>query len=164
MTAIKTYERFKKYFDKNNIRYTSDDEEYEIISNITLNSRLKSCVLRIACNEGNATIYAHIEQKASEQSRASVMEFLTRVNFRMVMGGFDMDLDAGDIRLKSSLNCMGRASISDEIIGITLFGPRAMLNYYGDYLLDVMSEAKTPKDALNEFFGSLNICSCGCDD
>jgi hypothetical protein len=44
---------------------------------------------------------------APRARRAEVMEFVTRANFSLVIGSFELDLDDGEIRFRTSLDVKG---------------------------------------------------------
>jgi len=93
------------------------------------------------------------------------MEYLMRINCNLKNGCFIINLDNGEICLRSNLNLFEREMLSDILIGLTLAGPRYIFNYYYKGLLDVMSGEKTPEQAANEILRCKHeSCSCGCDD
>lgn len=51
--------------------------------------------------------YSVAPVKVSEEKRAAVMEFLTRANYGMLIGNFEIDLSDGEVRYKTSIDIEG---------------------------------------------------------
>ena len=50
-----------------------------------------------------------VEGKVPESRRRDVMEFVTRANYGLLLGNFELDLGDGEVRFKSSLDVEGGA-------------------------------------------------------
>ena len=168
MTAINIYRQVLDFLKRNGAPdYTAYDDECVITMGMSIDKTLKGGYQRIVCDDFMCIIYSCIRLKADEQSRASVMEYLTRINFTLSYGSFDMDLDDGEIRFRLYLSCIDRDSLSDTLIGTHLEAPQFVFEYYCDELRAVMSGTISPKEALDEFFSIADdaegeACCC-CD-
>jgi len=163
-TATEIYGWFKDYLDRNEYSYKPDDENNTIKTGMSLDGKLNSTNILIVCNDDHALVNAYIKPDADEKSRASVMEYITRVNYNLKNGGFYLDLDDGEICFRLYLNCMDRTSLSDDLIGLMIATPCYLYEYYGDGLLAVMFGMKSPEEVLHEIMESeYDSCSCGCD-
>jgi len=163
-TQTEIYGWFKDYLDRKEYNYKPDDENNIIKTGMSLDGKLSSTSIHIVCGDEHVVVFAYIQPDADEKSRASVMEYLTRVNSNLKNGGFDLDLDDGEICFKQYLCCIDRTSLSDDLIDLTIAAPCYLYEYYGDGLLAVMFGMKTPEEALDEILQSTDdCCSCGCD-
>ena len=61
-----------------------------------------TCYAQIREEPGRFIFYSVPAAKAPEARRAAVAEFITRVNYGMVLGNFEMDYSDGEIRYKTS--------------------------------------------------------------
>jgi hypothetical protein len=52
-------------------------------------------------------VYSACPLSAPKARRAEIMEFVTRVNFGLAIGSFEVDLDDGEIRFRTSLDVKG---------------------------------------------------------
>ena len=170
MTAIKIYRQVLDFLKRNGAPdYTAYDDSCMITMGMSIDKKLKGGYRRIACDDFMCIIYSCIRLKADEQSRASVMEYLTRINYTLSYGSFDMDLDDGEIRFRLYLSCIDRETLSDTLIGTHLATSQVMFEYYGDGLLAVMSGTKSPQEALDEVLSVADdaevgsCCCCGHD-
>lgn len=60
-------------------------------------------------------LYSICPERVPEPSRREVSEFLTRANYGLAAGNFELDFDDGEVRYKSVLHLQG-----DELDGLTL--------------------------------------------
>lgn len=61
------------------------------------------CYARVRETQGTVAFYAQCPFSVPEERRAAVAEFITRANYGMVAGNFELDLGDGDLRYKTSL-------------------------------------------------------------
>lgn len=73
------------------------------------------CYAQIRADLEQFIFYAVSLMKVPEHARASVAEFVTRANYAMRIGNFELDLDDGEVRFKSSLDFEGEALTSNWI-------------------------------------------------
>ncbi|MEE3716431.1 hypothetical protein V2H45_06715 [Tumidithrix elongata RA019] len=60
--------------------------------------------------------YSIYQENIPEVSRLPVSEFLTRANYGMPVGNFEIDLDSGEVRFKISVE-LGNTIIPEELLG-----------------------------------------------
>ena len=60
-------------------------------------------------NEQQLMFYARAPTNAVEDKRQAVAEFMTRANYGMVIGNFELDFEDGEIRFKTQLDVDGAA-------------------------------------------------------
>jgi hypothetical protein len=76
-------------------------------------------------------------------------EFITRANYGLLNGNFEMDFRDGEIRYKTFVNCdetdPGTQTIKDSI-----YIPAAMFNRYGEGIVSVLFGIKDPEQAVKD--------------
>ena len=83
---------------------------------------------------------------ADKNSRLAVAEYLTRVNFNMRNGNFELDMETGEIRFKTYVHVGGgRPDRGATRLAVML--PFLMLDRFGDGLLEVLFGFKSPREA-----------------
>lgn len=83
----------------------------------------------------------HIDQKIPSSKRLEVCDFMNRVNYELVNGNFEMDMDNGEIRYRTFLDLADAQPSQDQILNIVWNGvlgfdtyyPGLMKLLYGDY-------------------------------
>lgn len=106
--------------------------------------------------EETVTCY-HISMiKASEEQRADVNEYITRANYGLTNGNFEMDFNDGELRYKTNISCydlLGDDSAAlKRMIFLVSLGP-SMWSRYGDNLAALLfgfTGGKTIKELVQE--------------
>ena len=155
MTKAELIDCVRDYLDSNDWNYDYNDMKGTIVSGVNLKSKLSSTKLFFVFNDNGVTIYSNVSMKADEQTRAMALEFITRANYGIRVGNFEMDMSDGEIRYKVYINARGLDSISDEQIEEGIFIAANMLDRYGDGLLKVIlgyaNSAKEEIDAIEKY-------------
>ena len=106
-----------------------------------------SCFVRTREHDGQITVHSICPRTAPEATRAAVAEFLTRVNYGLIIGNFEMDLEDGEVRYKTSID------VEDEPLSQTQM--RKLMDYNGQamdahlpLLEEVMDATATPLEAM----------------
>jgi len=79
--------------------------------------------------------------------RAEVMEFITRVNYGLAIGNFELDLFDGELRFKTSLDVTDTqisAALLERLITLSTY----TLDFYAPGLVAVIQKGTTPMEAL----------------
>lgn len=137
------------YFDDNNITYEFNADKGIFQMGFSLTCKLKSEKTFIFIDENFYTVYVVIPMSADEECRPNVAEFITRANYGLRNGNFEMDFNDGEIRYKTFV-CFKDCLLSNYMIERSLNDPDSILERYGNGLLAVMFGYKTPKDAIDE--------------
>jgi hypothetical protein len=69
-------------------------------------------------------VYVIYPERVPEARRPQVMELLTRANYRMTLGNFEMDSGDGEIRFRISLDLVGQGFTDDSIERAFAYGLR----------------------------------------
>lgn len=83
----------------------------------------------------------HIKQRIPPAKRLEVCDFMCRVNYELVNGNLEMDMDNGEIRYRTYLDLADAHPSQDQIlnviwngvVGFDTYYPGLMKLIYGDY-------------------------------
>lgn len=93
--------------------------------------------------------YSLVPERAPPERREAVLRYLARVNFSLLVGAFEMDLDDGEVRLRTSIDLHG-AAMTDELMGGVVYpNHQAMIDYLRG-LLSVIRGDQGPDEAFDE--------------
>ena len=139
----------KSYLDSQNWRYKYDEEDHEFSLGMSLeNNDVDSCIIVVHVRDDeDMSCRAIYEFKIPEQKRAIISDYITRVNYGMFLGCFQMDLRDGEIFYKTSSVFSDGAPLNDEIrriVQVTIH----MAEKYGDGFYDVMYKGKSPAETV----------------
>lgn len=90
-----------------------------------------------------------VEGKVPETRRRDVMEYLTRANYGLLLGNFELDLGDGELRFKNSADLEG-AELSYTAYQNLLYLSVAMIDRYYPGLQRVITGSADPAAAIAE--------------
>lgn len=96
--------------------------------------------------------YAVAPVKVPEEVRMAVAEYLTRANYGLRIGNFELDYADGEVRYKSSLDFEGH-SLSPDLIRNAIYPAVHTMDRYLPGLLRVSFGGATPHEAIEEVEG-----------
>ncbi|HMO56062.1 MAG TPA: YbjN domain-containing protein [Roseiflexaceae bacterium] len=97
--------------------------------------------------------YAVSTVKVPEHMRLAAAEYITRANYGLRIGNFEMDFSDGEIRFKSSLDFEG-VELSDHLIRNAIYPAVQLLDQYLPGLLKVVFGGVEPHEAIDEIESS----------
>ena len=141
------YKCVKDYLDKNDWHYTFDDQKGLFRCGVNLKGKLSECRLFIDIKDKVILNYATIDMRADTDVRMAVAEFITRANYGLTFGNFEMDFDDGEVRYKMTVDCENQTPGYD-ILDRMVVMPALMFQRYGNGLLSVMFGFQSPEEAV----------------
>lgn len=144
-----TIKQVEKFFSDQDWNYDFEEDRNLFRTGVNLNSKMKSTKIFISVGESGVTVTSVVPMNADEACRTQVMEFITRANYGLRNGNFELDLSDGEIRYKVFHSNVDGVASSD-LIKHSIFLSCSMLDRYGDDLLAVMFGMKDPKTAVEE--------------
>jgi hypothetical protein len=98
----------KKFFDEDNWRYQELKDQGILTVAFKGESGQWSCYAQ-AQDQRNLFVFYSISPTRPEPGKIAAMaEYLTRVNYNMALGNFEMDMEDGEIRFKTSIDVTGQ--------------------------------------------------------
>lgn len=140
--------QLKEILDRSNI-HASFEESVDaglFHLRIKLNCRLQNVEMTVIVREDNFSALATLPLAADENSRLAVAEYLTRANYNMRNGNFEMNMNDGVIRFKAYHHA-GGAPLDPKAGRLTVLLPFLMIDRYGNGLIDVLFGLKSPREA-----------------
>lgn len=110
------------------------------------------CYAQIRTDLQQFLFYVIAPVKAPEEVRAAVAEYITRANYGLRIGNFEMDYSDGEVRYKSSLDFEDE-TLTPALIKNTIYPAVQTMDFYLPGLLGVMYGNKTPVEAVQETEG-----------
>lgn len=135
----------KTYLDSQNWHYKHDEEERSFTLGMRLeNDDVDSCqIVLTARDEEDLSCKFVYEFKIPEKKRPIISEYITRVNYGMFLGGFQMDLRDGEIFYKTAGVFSDSVPMNDEVRRLIQVGIR-MAEKYGQGFYEVMYKGGDP--------------------
>ena len=93
-------------------------------------------------------MYSMFPVTIPEAKRMRVAEYLMRANYGLVIGNFELDLDGGELRFRTSLD-IEDAAFASELLKPLVYTNVRMMDRYLPGLMAVLYDEITPKAALS---------------
>ncbi|MGC9468218.1 MAG: YbjN domain-containing protein [Anaerolineae bacterium] len=110
------------------------------------------CYAQIRVDLEQFLFYVIAPVKAPEETRDAVARFLTRANFGLRIGNFEMDYNDGEVRYKSSIDFEGEI-LTPGLIRNAIYPAVHTMDVYLPGLLAVMYGNTSPDAAIEEIEG-----------
>ena len=133
-------------------KYVPLDERGIIRMSLSTHSKLKTLNIFINVCDNCYSVITSLPVGADDNTKAAAAEFITRANYGIMHGNFEMDFDDGEIRYKTSLYC-GDTLPTYEQVRQSIYVNTLTVERYGDELLKVLYGFATPEEAIAEVEG-----------
>ena len=117
-----------------------------------LHGKLNTARMMVLVRENNFSTLTTSPIRADENSRLAVAEYLTRANYNMRNGNFELSMADGEIRFKTYLHASDGV-VDAEGARLAILMPFLMFDRYGDGLLEVVFGFKSPREAMEDIEG-----------
>ena len=141
----------RNFMDSEDYKYTFDPDRGIFKAGFALSndSILGNVEVVIRVNDTDFSSSGLCPINAPSSRRNDTANLLTRLNWVLRNGNFEMDYSDGEIRYKVYHNCaelLPSNEVLDDAIGI----PAAMFSQYGQCIVDVVTGVKTPEQAFED--------------
>ena len=94
-------------------------------------------------------VYSVLDEQISPDLRVKVNEFITRANFGLSFGNFEMDFDDGEMRFKTSLS-LNNEPLTEGLLDQLIMTNLAAMQDYLPSLQEVLSGKLSPEEAIEK--------------
>lgn len=105
------------------------------------------CYAQARETQQQIVVYSICPLRVPEELRPAMAEFITRANYGLVVGNFEMDYEDGELRYKTSLD-VEDTEATMELIRHIVYGNVTTLDRYLPGILAVLGGAKSPEAAV----------------
>jgi len=139
--------------------FTTDDWPFSIVENQSaLQTNFQGENGRWACyaiareEAGQLIFYSICPVNAPEEKRPEMAEFITRANYGLFIGNFEMDYSDGEIRYKTSIDVEGD-ELSVALVRQVVYANVIMMDRYLSGIMKVIYSNASPAEAITEVEG-----------
>jgi hypothetical protein len=145
MTTL--WERTKKFYEEDQWPLMEREDLGILRSNFEGKNGMWPCVVRVLEEQCFVLFYSTASMKVPEGKHYAAMEFLTRANYGLYIGNFELDLSDGEVRYKTSVDVEGTPEIGALLKQITYANVTTMDRYLPG-LMAVCYGNVSPEDAI----------------
>ncbi|MBD2245324.1 YbjN domain-containing protein [Nostoc sp. FACHB-888] len=106
-----------------------------------------NCFAKIRSEQQQMIFYSICPITTPESKRSAVAEFITRANYGLAMGNFELDFSDGEIRFKTSIDVEGGFLTSELLEGV-VYANVTMMDEYLPGIIAVIKNDTLPVDAI----------------
>jgi len=111
-----------------------------------------TCYAQVREEQQQFVFYSVCPHKMPEDKAIDVMEFLTRANYGLIIGNFELNLADGEIRCKTSLD-VEDAELTTPLIKHMVYANVLAMDQYMPGILAVISGSASPHEAIAQIEG-----------
>ena len=111
-----------------------------------------ACYAQVVVDQELCLFYAMAPFKVPEDARMAAAEFITRANYGMRIGNFELDFRDGEVRYKTSFDFEG-ATLTPELIKQAIYPAVLTIDRYMPGLMGVAHGGRDPAEAIAEIEG-----------
>ncbi len=111
-----------------------------------------ACYARARDEQEQFIFYSIMETKVPEDKRQAIAEFITRANYGMIIGNFEMDFSDGEVRYKTSIDVEG-GELTTTMFKNLVYPNVRMMDRYLPGIMRVIYGGATPEEAIQEIEG-----------
>ena len=106
-----------------------------------------SCFAKAEEDKDMMLFYSYCPVKVPENKRPLVGDFLTRANYGLLIGNFEMDYNDGEVRYKTSIDVEGD-DLSKALVKRLVYDNLAVMDRYLPGVLSVIYGGASPTEAI----------------
>lgn len=111
-----------------------------------------NCFLQLRAVQEQVVFYSICPFEIPEGSRENLMEFVTRANFGLVIGNFELNLADGELRYKTSIDVEGEA-LTPKLVKSLIFANVFTMDRYLSGIQLLLQTDLSPEAAIRQVEG-----------
>jgi hypothetical protein len=144
------FNTLKHHLDKSKIEYAVLDENKAIGFPTRTEKGSFNCLAIIDDNLDRFVFYTDLNVVIPANRRTAMCEMLTRINCGLILGNFEMDMEEGVIRFKTSIDVEG-GKLIDKFIENMISTNLSVVDAYFHAILETISASLSVKDILFKY-------------
>jgi hypothetical protein len=145
--GLRAFETLGKFMEDDGWHPQAIDDNYVYRAYFVGHNGEVTCFAQIRVDLEQFIFYVVMPVRAPAQMRLAVAEYLTRANYGLRIGNFEMDFDDGEVRYKSSVDFEG-VELTTGLIRNVMYPAVQTMDRYLPGVLAVIFGGKSAKEAI----------------
>ena len=134
-----------------------DENDRTVFSfGLTLENGRTDCIIDVRDRASQVLIFLSCPSNVPENKRNLVAEFLTRANYGLILGNFEMDYSDGQVRYKSAYLYSEVFHQADLIFSRNFIAASSMMDKYFPGIMAIIFGRISPQDAISQVENIVN--------
>lgn len=148
----KIFDAMVKFFKEDKWQYTELEAGATLRMGVSGKNGKWTCFARAREQQEQFVFYSVCSVNAPEDKRSDIAECLTRANYGLVIGNFELDYGDGEIRYKSSID-VENDRLTSPLIKNLVYANVAMMDKYLPGIMAVLYGGASPTKAIAQIEG-----------
>lgn len=135
------------FFEAENWSFTEIEKQQVLSVNFTGQNGQWICYARVREEENQFICYSDFPVKVPEDKRLAMAEFLTRINYGLVIGNFEMDFEDGELHYKTGIDG-GDDRLSQALVRQVVYRNMQTTDEYFPGMMAIISGDALPVEAV----------------
>lgn len=140
-------ERVKACLAELQWRFGQDPDRPNLLMGSNGKNGIYPCLLQVHPERPLILFYTHVQCRVPEEKRAGMAEFLTRANYGLWLGNFELDFRDGEVRYKTSLH-VGDGLLTADMLAALLQANLGTVDRYLPGIMSVLWNDVSAEDAI----------------
>ncbi len=142
------YKAMLNFFEADDWPLVEDEDKPILYMNFQGENGQWHCLAKAREAEDQCVFYSLYPEAVPEDKRSTIAEFLTRANYGMILGNFELDFDDGEIRYKTSIDVEGDR-LTPTLVQNLVYSNVMTMDQYLPGILAILEQNLTAKGALD---------------
>jgi hypothetical protein len=143
------FEAMNNFFQEDNWPTTEVGKETVLKTGFSGDNGQWTCFAQAREEQEQFVFYSVCPIKVPEEARDAVAEFITRANYGLLNGNFEMDYDDGEVRYKTFIDVEG-GELTPAMVKTLVYGNVVLMDKYFSGLMKVIYGNLSPSLAITE--------------
>lgn len=140
-------EEVVKLIEKQHWQYTRDEEKPVIHTGVTGKNGQWRCLVAVGGNEDHVIFLSFFPCVVPPHKRAACSELLSRINFGLTHGCFELDFEDGEVRFRTCIPVI-EGQVAPEMVEYLVFTNLFAVDRFFGPIMSVVFADVSPKEAL----------------
>ncbi|MBD2541006.1 YbjN domain-containing protein [Coleofasciculus sp. FACHB-SPT36] len=143
------FETIVAFFQKDGWQVEPDFNDWSLMTNFQGAHGQWRCYGVLQESPKQFVFYSICPIIVASENRLAMADFLTRANYNLLVGNFEMDFEDGEIRYKTSINFEG-SQLDHALLKQLAYINVVMMNQYLPGIIAVLNDNVPPADAISQ--------------
>ena len=141
------YEKLIQHLDEHDVRYLANSDASSIFAEFRGEVGTYRIIAAVEADVELFQVFGYAPIRVPEGARPSIAETLSRANYGLKVGKFEMDWNDGELRFQAA-HILTDGDLNDDVIGRLMGTTMAMLDMYLPAIMSVIYGNELPQDAI----------------